>query len=311
MASCREFTFPSSDGVHQVHAMEWLSDHEAPRAVVQLVHGLSDHIARYDHFARFLADHGFAVVGHDHLGHGKTAAGREEYGFFAQQDGWHHVSRDVHTLRNRAGDTFPGLPYFLLGHSMGSFITRRYLIDCPGTVDGCILSGTGQEPAPLIAFSRGLTSLFCKVKGPRYVSKLIAALSMGAYNNQFKPVRTGADWISRDQVVVDAYLNDPLCRFFPTVGMFHDMMLLLQYIAKPKHLSKMDPNTPIYLFSGDQDPVGGCGRGVSKVHRFFQRAGTTDLSMKLYPQGRHEMLNELNRDETYADVLVWLEAHLT
>lgn len=311
MAFCREFTFLSSDGVHHSHAMEWLPDHDAPGAVVQMVHGLSDHIARYDHFARFLADHGFAVVGHDHLGHGKTAAGPEEYGFFAQQDGWHHVSRDVHTLRVQAGDAFPGLPYFLLGHSMGSFVARRYLIDFPGTVDGCILSGTGQEGALPIAFCRGLTSLFCKVRGPRYVSKLVAALSMGAYNHQFSPVRTSADWISRDQAVVDTYLKDPLCRFFPSVSMFHDMMCLLQYIATPKHLANMDPTTPVYLFSGEQDPVGACGRGVSKVHGFFQRAGTTDLSMKLYPAGRHEMLNELNRDEVYADVLVWLDAHLT
>ena len=136
MASCREFTFPSSDGVHRVHAMEWLPESGSPRGVVQLVHGISEYIGRYSPFARFLTDHGFAVVGHDHLGHGKTASGREEYGYFADQDGWRHIRNDIRFLRTAAGERFPGLPYFLLGHSMGSFAVRLYLIDFRGTVDG-------------------------------------------------------------------------------------------------------------------------------------------------------------------------------
>ena len=158
MASCREFTFPSSDGVHQVHAMEWFPESGSPRGVVQLVHGISEYIGRYSPFARFLTDHGFAVVGHDHLGHGKTASGREEYGYFADQDGWRHIRNDIRSLRTAAGERFPGLPYFLLGHSMGSFAVRLYLIDFPGTVDGCLLSGTGQEPALLVEVGRILRS---------------------------------------------------------------------------------------------------------------------------------------------------------
>lgn len=311
MAILKEFTFPSSDGLHQVHAMEWLPESGAPKAVVQLVHGISEYIGRYDAFARFLTEHGYAVVGHDHLGHGRTASGPEEYGFFAEQDGWKHVLRDARTRRKLAGERFPGLPYFLMGHSMGSFVVRGYLMVYPGTVDGAILSGTGQEPPFRVNTARILSALAIRSKGARSQSKLISALSVGAYNKQFAPNRTGADWISRDTAVVDAYLRDPLCRFLPSAGMYHDMMLGLQFLVKPEHLRRLDPDTPVYLFAGDQDPVGACGAGVRRVADMLRRAGVKDVTVRLYPGGRHEMLNELNRDEVFQDTLDWLEARCT
>lgn len=310
MAVLREITFPSKDGEHAVHAVEWLPDSGAPKAVIQIVHGISEYILRYEPFARFLTEQGFAVVGSDHLGHGTTAKGPNEYGFIAHYDGWNYLAEDVHTLRVMMGEKYPGVPYFLLGHSMGSFISRTYLIRWPGTVDGCLLSGTGQEPSALVGLGKTLAGLFCKIKGPNSRSGLITSLSTGAYNKKFKPNRTGADWISRDLAQVDAYVADPLCQFVPTVGMFRDMMGGLQFIANQDNLSKMDVNTPIYLYSGDQDPVGGMGKGVKKVFGFFQSAGVKDLSMKLYSGGRHEMHNETNRDEVFADVASWVEKHL-
>lgn len=310
MADLREFTFPSHDGAHQVHAAEWRPVGGPPRGVVQLVHGISEYILRYNDFARFLADRGFVVVGSDHLGHGKTAKGPEEYGFIAPKDGWTHLAEDVHTLREMTGKEYPGLPYFLLGHSMGSFVARTYLIRWPGTLTGCILSGTGQEPPALVALGKGLAGIFCRVQGPNSRSGLITGLSTGAYNKKFAPNRTGADWISRDSAMVDAYVADPLCRFVPTVGMFRDMMGGLQVIGNPANLAKMDVSTPVYFFSGDRDPVGSMGEGVKKVFGFFREAGVKDLSMKLWPDGRHEMLNELNRGEVYEDVGAWLEKHI-
>lgn len=311
MAVLQEFLFPSSDGVHQIAATRWLPDSGRPKAVVQLVHGISEYIGRYDHFARFLTDHGYAVLGHDHLGHGRTASGPEELGYFAAADGWRHVLRDTRTLRLMGAEEFPHLPYLIMGHSMGSFVTRTYLIDYPDTVDGAILSGTGQEPNALVTVALLVSSLLAKVKGGNSHSKLLTALSTGAYNKQFKPCRTSADWISRDPAVVDAYLADPMCRFFPTIGMFHDMMGGLRYLAQSSNLKKMDTGTPIYFFSGDKDPVGTCGKAVGKLYDDFRLMGVEDVALKLYPDGRHEMLNETNRDEVYADTLQWLDAHVS
>ncbi len=303
MAKFSESTFPSSDGEHQCHACLWLPNEGEPRAVVQLVHGICEYIRRYTPFAEFLADRGFAVTGNDHLGHGGTVKGPEEDGFFTD---WGHLVRDVHSLRVSTGEKFPSLPYFLLGHSMGSFVARTYLIDYPGTLSGCILSGTGQEPAATVALGKWLTGL----GDPHKVNKLFYSLSIGAYNKQFAPTRTGADWICRDEKVVDAYLADPLCNFPTKAGMNHAMMCGLQYISSEKSLSKMDPSTPVYLFAGDKDPVGANGEGVKKVYGYFEKHGTTDLSMKLYPGGRHEMLNETNKQEVWSDVLAWLEDHM-
>ena len=311
MTNTNTFRFPSCDGTHQIFARQWLPTEGAPRAVVQIVHGVSEYIDRYATVARFLADHGFVVVGCDHLGHGRTAAGPEEYGFFAEQKGWHTVSGDVRRLRTLMGQKYPDLPYFLLGHSMGSFLARTYLIDWPGTLTGAVLSGTGQEAPAIVAAGWHMANLVSKISGPRAHSTLVEKLSFGAYNKQFAPTRTRADWISRDEAVVDAYIADPLCEFLPTAGMFRDMMEGLQYIANKNNLKKMDPATPVYIFSGACDPVGGNGEGVQKVAGFFRDAGTEDLTVKLYPDGRHEMMNEINRDEVFADLLTWLESHMS
>lgn len=309
MTELTEFTFPSKDGVHKCNVSLWTRPGTAPRAVVQIVHGVAEYAGRYDAFARYLAEHGFVVCGEDHLGHGKTVDDGK-YGYFGRKDGWTLVTADVRQLRQLMGEKYPGVPYFLLGHSMGSFLTRTYLCAYPGTVDGCILSGTGQEKPALVAAGKAVASAICAVRGPETVSALIDKLSLGAYNDQFKPNRTTADWICRDEAVVDAYLKDPFCTFKPTAGMFRDMMGGLQYISSEEALSQMDPSTPVYLFSGDHDPVGTNGEGVKKVYGFFKDHGTADLTMKLYPGGRHEMLNEINKGEVYADVLAWLEKHI-
>ncbi len=310
MATVREFTFPSSDGVHQVAGTWWLPEAGTPKAVVQLVHGISEYIGRYAPFARYLTEQGYAVVGHDHLGHGRTARGPEEYGWFADRNGWDYILRDTRALRLLAGKAYPGLPYFILGHSMGSFVTRNYLLRWPGTVDGAILSGTGQESAAAIAAGRAVSALVARTCGSKSLSKLVAVLSIGTYNRQFKPNRTNADWICRDEAVVDAYLADPLCHFLPTAGMFHDMMTGLQTLVRPEQLRRMDPDTPVYFFAGDRDPVGACGAGVQKVAGLFRQYGVKDVTVKLYPAGRHEMLNETNKQEVFADTLAWLEERL-
>ena len=308
MAEFMEFTFPSKDGAHQCNASLWTPE-GAPRAVVQIVHGVAEHIGRYDPAAHFLASHGYVVCGGDHLGHGLTAGGK--FGYFGPKNGWDFVAQDVRRLRELAGERYPGLPYVILGHSMGSFLTRTYLIRWPGTVNAAVLSGTGQESAAAVAFGKALSGALCKAKGPDYVSKTVNDLSLGAYNRAFKPNRTPSDWLSRDEAQVDIALADPLCSFMPTVAMFRDMMGGLQFIADKDGLSKMNKDTPIYFLSGDNDPVGAMGAGVRKVEGMFRSAGCKDITVKLYPGGRHEMFNEINRQEVFDDLLAWIESKLT
>lgn len=302
MANVQEFFYPSIDGVHQVHAVVWRPEGGEVKGVVHLVHGICEYILRYDPFAQYLSSQGYVVTGNDHLGHGKTAKGPEEYGYFTR---WWDLVCDVRELQLKVKESYPEVPYFMLGHSMGSFVTRTFLIDYPGSLTGVILSGTGQEPGLTVAAGKLLTGM----GDPRKVNKLFYNLSIGAYNKKFAPTRTSADWICRDERVVDAYLADPLCNFPTKAGMNHAMMEGLQYVANKKNLEKMDKDLPVYFFAGDKDPVGAMGKGVKKVADWFREAGMKEVTVKLYPGGRHEMLNEINRDEVFADVTAWLEAH--
>lgn len=308
MAETEKFSFPSCDGMHQIRARLWLPQ-QPPRGVVQIVHGVAEHMGRYEDTARYLTEHGFAVCGEDHLGHGLTAEGGT-FGYFGPKNGWDTVVQDVHQLRQRMGERFPGLPYFILGHSMGSFLTRTYLIRWPGTVTGAVLSGTGQEAGALVAFGQRLSALLCRIKGPDYVSPLVYQLSLGNYDRAFRPNRTDSDWLSRDQDSVDAFLADPLCGFQPTVGMFRDMLGGIRYIGDPVNAVRMDQYTPVLFLSGDHDPVGSMGRGVRRVEKLFREAGCRDVTVKLYPGARHEILNETNRAEVQQDLLDWLEKKL-
>lgn len=311
MALIREFYYPSCGGVYQVYARVWMPEADQPlRGVVQIVHGISEHIGRYDQFAQFLTERGFVVCGEDHLGHGQTAKSGT-FGYFSTENGWKHVVQDIRHLHEVTRKDYPKLSYFMLGHSMGSFLVRTYLIDYPGALNGAILSGTGQESAFKLFVGRLLTAMICGRRGgAKRVSKTISRMSLGTYNQKFKPNRTRADWISSDETIVDAYCKDPFCKDRTTVGAYYDLMRGLQYISNKKNLHRMEPKTPIYLFSGGKDPVGAFGKGVSKVRQYFENEGCTDLTMKIYPDGRHEMLNEINREEVYRDVLGWLEKHL-
>lgn len=308
MIRTTHFHYPSARDGCSIHALEWAPE-GPPRGIVHLVHGISEHIGRYDETARFLAEHGFLVCGEDHLGHGRTVTDGS-YGFFAPENGWTLAARDVRALRKLEGARHPNLPYFLLGHSMGSFLTRTYLILWPGTVSGAVLMGTGQEPAPLVALGKRISALECRRLGPRGVSPLVHTLSLGAYNRRFRPSRTPSDWLSRDPAEVDAFLADPLCQSRPTVSLFRDMMGGLQLIARRDQLARMDPSVPVCFLSGQEDPVGGMGRGVEQVVRMFQDAGCRDLSLHLYPGARHELFHEQNRREVWADLLDWLENRL-
>ena len=305
----REFTFPSADGKTPIHAVEWRPEGSV-RAVVQVTHGVSEFILRYEPLARFLTEHGFAVVGHDHLGHGLSLTDGAPRMYFGPKGSWDWVVADLEQRRLLAREAFPDLPFFLLGHSMGSFVARTHLICHPGTVDGAILMGTGQMPDALVAGGKLVANIEARRLGETSPSPIIARLSFEAYNKIFAPNRTPFDWLSVNEENVDFYMTHPLCGGDPTTGLFREMLGGIAFIKKAENLAKMRKNTPILFISGEMDPVGDCGKGVKLAHESFLRAGMEDVELQLYPGLRHEILCETEREQVCADILRWLEAKL-
>lgn len=291
-------TFSSTTGLRLDYRM-WLPEGE-PKAVIQLVHGMAEHIDRYDATARALTGHGFAVVGHTHLGHGSAAKIK---GYFGEKDGWQHLIDDVHLLRQRTQRYHPGVPYILLGHSMGSFVVRCYLMQYAQGLAGAILSGTGFFPKPVALLGLGVAKLVCLFGGEKKPSKLINGIAFGGSNKLFKPARTDFDWLTRDEAIVDSYVADPYCGFIFTGGGYRDFFTGLNRLTKVQGVPE---GLPVLLFSGEKDPVGS-GNGVNKVADQLRAAGVKQVDVKLYPDGRHEMFNELNRDEVWQDVAAWVE----
>ena len=304
-----EFTFPSADGKTAIHAAEWLPE-TAPRAVLVLSHGVSEHILRYEPFAGFLTERGFAVCGHDHLGHGTSVAEGAPRLYFGPRGSWDDVVRDLYARRELAGKRFPGVPVFLLGHSMGSFLARTYLIRYPGTVAGAILMGTGQMAPAVLAAARLMAAEEARRMGEDHASPLVTKLAFETYNRRFAPNRTAFDWLAANEESVDRYIADPLCGGDTTTGLFREMLSGIACVTKQENLRKMNLNTPVLFISGEDDPVGDMGKGVRRAYAAFRRAGVRDAELRLYPGLRHEILNEADRETVYRDILDWLESRL-
>ena len=305
-----EFTFPSADGKTSIHAVEWLPEGTAPRAVLQIAHGVSEYILRYEPFAAFLTERGFAVVGHDHLGHGGSVVPGAVPLYFGPKGSWDHVTADIYTLRSLAGKRFPNLPCFLLGHSMGSFLARTYLIRYPGTVDAAVLMGTGQMSSVLVGGGLAIAAAESLRIGEDRVSDLVEKLSFASYNKIFAPNRTAFDWLSVNEENVDAYIADPLCGGMATIGLFREMLCGIRFIRRAENLRRMNLNTPVLFISGGMDPVGDLGKGVLAAAGSFERAGMRDVSVKLYPGLRHEILCETERETVCRDIHEWLLSKL-
>ncbi|MBR6115631.1 MAG: lysophospholipase [Oscillospiraceae bacterium] len=304
MARMSESTFLSSDGKSELYYREYVPDGAAV-GIVQIVHGIAEHIARYDRFARFLAENGYIVVAHDQLGHGKSIADDSSMGFFAEKNGWDTAVQDIRILHNMTVEKYPGKPYFLFGHSMGSFLARTYLIRFRSGLDGAVLSGTGQLKGAVVTVGRMVSHMEVRRHGPRYKSDRLNKMAFGSYNKKLGSVRTGYDWLSRDESAVDMYDEDPLCGFVPSAELLDDMLSGIAFIANPKNISRMKKDLPVMFLSGDCDPVGERGKGVIRSYKSFLKAGMTDVTLKLYHGGRHEMLNEINSAEVFQDILFW------
>ncbi len=305
MPSFQDFYFQSSTGRTSIHALKCVPDSK-PRAVVQIAHGIAEHIDRYRPFMEFLADNGFVVAGNDHLGHGKSIRVPEEQGFFAEKDGWWRVVDDMDKLHDIMSNEYPELPYVLFGHSMGSFLTRTYLIKHPDKYDGVILSGTGHQSPALVLGGNAAASVMAKLNGAMGDGAKLDSLAFGTYLNKIENPRTKFDWLSRDTEQVDKYIADPLCGFVGKIGLYRDMMQGIKFITDKKNIAQMSKEKPVYFMSGDGDPVGDYGKGVERAYKAFCDAGLHDVFMRLYPGGRHEMLNETNKEQVYQDILSWL-----
>ena len=305
MPSFQDFYFQSSTGRTSIHALKCVPDGK-PRAVVQIAHGIAEHIDRYRPFMEFLADNGFVAAGNDHLGHGKSIRVPEEQGFFAEKDGWWRVVDDMDKLHDIMTKEYPELPYVLFGHSMGSFLTRTYLIKHPDKYDGVILSGTGHQSPALVLGGNAAASVMAKLNGAMGDGAKLDSLAFGSYLSKIENPRTKFDWLSRDAEQVDKYIADPLCGFVGKIGLYRDMMQGIKFITDKKNIAQMNKEKPVYFMSGNGDPVGDYGKGVVRAYKAFCDAGLHDVFMRLYPGGRHEMLNETNKEQVYQDILNWL-----
>ena len=309
MHQFEEFTYESSTGVNQIHALRCKPEGEV-RAVVQIAHGISEHIGRYRNFMAYLAEQGFVVAGNDHLGHGRSAVREEEKGVFCPQDGWNHAVQDMVQLHEQMSRDYPGKKYILLGHSMGSFLTRTYLADYPDKYDMAILSGTGHQNKMLIGFGNMIADGIIRKNG--YVSDgtALCKLTMGNYLKKIDSPKTPFDWLSCDDEMNRIYMEDPLCGFTASTGMYADMLKGIRYVTDMKNITRMNREKPVLFVSGREDPVGDYGKGVERAYACFKKAGLKDVTMKLYKDGRHEMLNEVNRDEVYAYILAWISERI-
>jgi alpha-beta hydrolase superfamily lysophospholipase len=280
-----------------------------PRAVVMLSHGMAEHSGRYARLGAALTDAGFALYALDQRGHGRTAA-NGVLGHYADRNGWNTVVGDLASLSASIGQRHPGVPVFLLGHSMGSYIAQAYLLHHSASVQGAVLSGSNFQPVSLYRSAAVIARLERWRQGARGRSAIIEFLSFGSFNKAFKPVRTPFDWLSRDQEEVDKYVNDPLCGFRCTNQLWLDMLGGLQQISKKSNLAQIDKSLPLLIIGGECDPVSD-GKRLKDLAGALTDTDHALVTVKLYPQARHEILNETNREEVTHDLLAWLEQALS
>lgn len=300
----REDFWYDSKGAGKIHGCRWTPE-ESPRAVVQIVHGIAEFIERYDEFAAYLNGLGFLVVAEDHMGHGQSVGENGIQGYF--HGGWFTAVEDTLTLLRETQAAYPDIPYVLFGHSMGSFMARTILCKYPDSgISAAVICGTGWQPAALLPPVARFIEAVCRKDGEDKPSAFLENLVFGSYNKRVEHPRTAYDWLSRDAKIVDAYIAHPMCGFTPTAGLLREMMKGLTYIEKPAHLEAMKKDLPVFFVAGGDDPVGSYGKGVKRAVGEFKKAGMTDVSCRIYPLCRHEILNEINRQEIFEDIGGWV-----
>lgn len=282
---------------------------EELKGIVQLAHGMAETAERYERFARSLAAEGYLVYAHDHRGHGKTAGDLKNVGYLADKEGFEWLVRDMHNLTGIIRKEHPALPLFLLGHSMGSFAAQRYAMEHGKELTGLILSGSNGNQGFMLKAGNIIAAREVKKLGRKARSEKMNQLLFGSFNKRFHPSRTEFDWLSRDDEEVDKYIRDPYCGAVFTSGFYHDFINGLMVIEKKSNRRKVPKDLPILILSGDRDPVGKFGKGVRNLYEIYKNTGVKDITLKLYPEARHELLNEINREEVTNDIITWVKQH--
>ena len=306
------FTFLSNDGKTAVHAVKWTPDSGEYKAILQITHGMVEFIERYIPFAEFLTTKGYMVVGHDHIGHGQSVATKEDWGYFCEGTPSDILVEDMHKLRTLIQGDHSEVPYFMLGHSMGSFMLRKYLAVHNEKLRGAIIMGTGFIPENMTSLALKLTAVVAKLRGSRHRSKLLQSLAFGADYKGFDMTgeKPEDSWLTKDVEIVKAYYNEPRCTYMFTANGYKGLFEAVNFSCNPENAAKIPKKLPLFIVSGEQDPVGGLGKGVKDVYDMYKATGMFDLTYKLYENDRHEILNETDKQIVFDDLLAWMNVRI-
>lgn len=302
----KSFKFKDSDGV-ELNAYKWVPEGKVI-GIIQICHGMTETVLRYDEFAKHLNNNGYIVYGHDHRGHGETAMNKDDLGYIADGEGFEWLVKDLYEMINNDKKENKALPLYLFGHSMGSFVSQRFIELHGKDIDGVILSGSNGEPPALTSAGIILSALEIKMFGRRHTSKMMDKLSFGDFNKKFKPNRTGFDWLCSVDSEVDKYIANENCGFICSASFYYDLLRGLKTIHKEDNFKQIPKELPIYIIAGDMDPVGNCGKGIVNLYEKLKYIGIKNVKYKLYKGKRHEILNEDNKLEVMNDVTTWLKS---
>lgn len=297
--------YDSRDEITKIHAVRWIPDGEI-RAIFQIVHGMQEHIDRYEEFAEFLADKGYLVIGNDHLGHGKSASA-DNLGYICKNDPATVMVRDVHRLKKITQEEYPGVPIIILGHSMGSFILRNYLSRYGTGIDGAIIMGSGSLNGMVLSSAKLFLNITQLFKGGKYVCETAEKVTMASYFDRIENPVTKVDWLCTRREVIDEYIKDELCGKPFTVNAFLTLLTLIKRMKKKSNVKKIPKKLPILVTSGTEDPVGEYGKAIDALVKTYKEHGIQNLTQIMYEGLRHEILNETIREKVFGDVYNWTE----
>lgn len=304
-----EHTYPSKDGIHTIYAELYTPKIRSARGIIQLAHGMIDHIGRYKKLAEYLTGEGYILAGNHHLGHGKSAGRSEDFGYFAESDGVDLLIADMHTMNRYLRESFPTLPLIIMGHSMGSFITRLYIEKHPHSMNGVIIHGTAG-PNKLLPLGRAIAKLVRAIRGERYRSRLVQKLAFGAYNSKFPKSEGENAWLTRDTAAVADRSEDKYTGFLFTISGYIDLFKMIGDCNGDNWFREYPKDLPTLIVSGDMDPVGNYGKGPDYVYKQLLISGASDVELKMYEGARHELFNETCREEVFSDIVRWIESKI-